>query len=166
VIGDGVAFAALFDLHRSRAFRHAYRLLQDADDAEDTVAVAFMELWRSRHRVRVVDGSVLPWLLVTVANTARNLSRARRRHRALLESLPRLTDALRGLSAGDLHLVNLVIFEGYSPTEAARLLGISAGAARTRLHRLRASLREQLETHSLVLETGSDPASTLDGGHL
>src|SRR6478735_11743522 len=86
--GDATAFGVIFDLHRDRAFRHAYRLLQDIDDAEDAAAIGFLELWRRRDDVRVVDGSVLPWLLVTVTNTTRNLRRGRRRYRQLLMALP------------------------------------------------------------------------------
>ncbi|WP_396133584.1 RNA polymerase sigma factor [Arthrobacter sp. 1088] len=45
-------------------------------DAEDATAAAFLELWRRREGVRLVDGSILPWLLVTTTNTARNLQRS------------------------------------------------------------------------------------------
>ena len=49
--GDGGAFGLIFDLHRDRVFRHAYRILQDVHDAEDASAVAFLELWRRRRRL-------------------------------------------------------------------------------------------------------------------
>ncbi|PPF46354.1 MULTISPECIES: RNA polymerase sigma factor [unclassified Rathayibacter] len=179
--GDGEAFASIFDEHRARVFRHAYRLLVDATDAEDAVAVAFLELWRRRRSVEVINGSVLPWLLVTVTNTARNLSRGRNRYRALLTSLPhgdhqpsaedaalrdviddrQLAKALGRLSPADLRLVTLVMIEGYSPTDAAPLLGLSAGATRTRLHRVRAALRDQLGHPTLSLyvqSTLGDPS--------
>ncbi|TCL83646.1 MULTISPECIES: RNA polymerase sigma factor [unclassified Rathayibacter] len=179
--GDGAAFASIFDEHRARVFRHAYRLLVDTTDAEDAAAVAFLELWGRRRNVELVNGSVLPWLLVTVTNTARNLSRGRGRYRALLTSLPhgehqssaedaalqdviddrRLSEALGRLSPADLHLVTLVMIEGYSPTDAAPLLGLSAGATRTRLHRARAALRDQLGHPTLSLyvqSTLGDPS--------
>ncbi len=63
--GDGEAFDVLFDRHRDRVFRHACRLADTRQDAEDAVASAFLELWRCRAKVQLVDGSVLPWLLVT-----------------------------------------------------------------------------------------------------
>jgi RNA polymerase sigma-70 factor (ECF subfamily) len=162
--GDARAFAEIFDLHRDRAFRHAYRLLQDANDAEDAAAIAFLELWRRRDDVRVVDGSVLPWLLVTVTNTTRNLRRARRRYGQLLMALPHgdhhhsaeddagvdvildrtLAGAIASLTPLDAQLVSLVALEGYTVAEAAPLLGMSPGAARTRLSRLRSTLRQRL----------------------
>jgi RNA polymerase sigma-70 factor (ECF subfamily) len=173
--GDGSAFALIFDQHRARVFRHAYRLLVDVSDAEDATAIAFLELWRRRRSIELVNGSVLPWLLVTVTNAARNLSRGRGRYRALLAALPhgehqssaedaalrdviedqRLADALGRLSPEDLRLVTLVMIEGYSPTDAAPLLGLSAGATRTRLHRARAALRDQLGHPTLRLDVQS-----------
>ncbi|MDY0912294.1 RNA polymerase sigma factor [Rathayibacter festucae] len=179
--GDGEAFASIFDEHRARVFRHAYRLLVDATDAEDAAAVAFLELWRRRSSVELINGSVLPWLLVTVTNTARNLSRGRNRYRTLLAALPhgdhqpsaedaalrdviddrQLAEALGRLSPADLRLVTLVMIEGYSSTDAAPLLGLSAGATRTRLHRARTALRDQLGHPTLSLyvqSTLGDPS--------
>ncbi|MCD2440770.1 sigma-70 family RNA polymerase sigma factor [Agromyces sp. SYSU K20354] len=163
--GDGAALGAVFDLHSDRVFRHAYAVLRDVHDAEDATATAFLELWRRRSSVRVIDGSVLPWLLVTAANCARNVARSRRRYRALLDSLPRgehaesaereavagmpvldivdgeLGTQLRALPRTDYLLVMLTAVEGYSTSEAATAVGISASAARTRLSRVKARLR-------------------------
>lgn len=89
--GDGAAFAELYDRHRDRVFRHAARLVTSQHDAEDVLAAAFLELWRRRGDVRLVGGSVLPWLLVTTSNVARNVGRGTRRYRTLLDRLPRET---------------------------------------------------------------------------
>jgi RNA polymerase sigma factor (sigma-70 family) len=164
--GDGEAFGSLFDKYRERVFRHAWRLVQTRHDAEDVVASAFLELWRRRADVRLVDGSVLPWLLVTTTNMGRNATRATRRYRQLLERLPRALDqpdaaetafsihsigidprlraGLHALKKIDAQLVALVALEGYPVGDAAELLELSLPAARARLHRARSSLREQL----------------------
>lgn len=160
--GDGEAFGRLFDLHRDRVFRHAGALAANRQDAEDVTASAFLELWRLRERVRLVDGSVLPWLLATTTNVGLNASRSRRRYRRLLERLPRaehgdavdmtrglavaplLKDAMRTLPARDAQLLALIALEGYSVTDAAACLDLSPEAARARLHRLRRRLQEQL----------------------
>jgi RNA polymerase sigma-70 factor (ECF subfamily) len=42
----------LFDRHRDRVFRHAYRLAGQRHDAEDIMSTAFLELWRGRLKVR------------------------------------------------------------------------------------------------------------------
>lgn len=162
--GQGDAFGLLFDRHRDRIFRHAYRLCPDRHDAEDVMATAFLELWRRKEKVRVVDGSILPWLLVTTTNVARNSRRAAFRYRKLLDSLPRadeardpldevlsrhpldavdheLAAALRALGTMDQQLISLVVFEGYSVTAAATILGLTTSAAKTRMHRARERLK-------------------------
>lgn len=168
--GYGAAFGELFDMHRDRVFRHAYRILQDPHDAEDAAAVAFLELWRRRRQVRLVEGSPLPWLLATTTNVCLNLSRATRRYRDFLTTLPHGTHvpsaedtALHGLAAdGDLaaalatlssaeaELFALVALEGFSVTDAAAAVGVSPAAARTRVHRIRNRLQQHLGHHSLA----------------
>ncbi len=90
--GDGQAFGLLFDRHRARVYAHACRLASTRHDAEDVVASAFLELWRRRADARLVDGSVLPWLLIAATNIGRNAARGTRRHRQFLDRLPRGRD--------------------------------------------------------------------------
>ena len=165
---DGDAFAAIFDLHRDRVYHHALRMTANVHDAEDVTAATFLELWRRRKSVRVVDGSVLPWLIVTATNLARNLARGLRRYQALILALPRAQDvrsaedialerieemriaaqvreALSALAPSDAALISLTLFEHYSPAQAAVALGISDGAARTRLHRARTRMATNIE---------------------
>ncbi len=160
---DGRAFAELFDLHRDRVFRHTLRLVDNAHDAEEVVGAAFFELWRKSARVVPVEGSVLPWLLVCASRISRNVTRGTRRYRTLFDSLPRSVEraddpaelaeaatestviALQTLRELDASLLTLVAVEGYTITEAATVLGLSDGAARTRLHRAKRKLRERLQ---------------------
>ena len=165
--GDGDAFGVLYDRHRDRVFRHAYRLAGSHHDAEDVMAAAFLELWRRRGKVRLVAGSILPWLLVTTTNMARNNGRAALRYRKLLNALPRtegasepmdielftgtqetldrdFAKALGTLSAVDLHLVILVVFEDYPLAAAAVVLNLTPGAAKTRMHRAKQRMKAAL----------------------
>lgn len=164
--GDGEAFGRVFDLHRDRVYAHACRLVDGTHEAEDVTAAAFLELWRRRDAVRVVGGTVLPWLLVTAGNLARNQRRALFRYRRFLTALPRpaatpdiadgvlgahllgidpgLLDALRGLRGKDLHLLTLVSLEDCTTADAAAALGISEGAAKSRLHRIRTAIQTQV----------------------
>lgn len=165
--GDGVAFATIFDRHGDRVFRHAWRMMQHRQDSEDVTAAAFAELWRKRTRVRFVDGSVLPWLLATTTNVARNAQRSLRRNRRLLAHIPRpehapdaadqAEDRIHGIEARsavgralaelkepDAQLITLVMLEEVPLADAARAIGVGYGAAKVRMHRARARLREQL----------------------
>ena len=175
--GDGEAFRVLYIRYRDRIFRHAYRLSGDRQDAEDIMATAFLELWRRRAKVRVVEGSILPWLLVTTTNTARNSGRAALRYRRLLDSLPRrsetsdptgddlllsyrdgldkdLARALGALNSTDLHLVSLVVFEEFTIAAAAAVLELTPGSAKTRMHRARQRMKVALSgTHHVPTPT-------------
>jgi len=159
--GDGAAFGLLFDRHHARVRRHAARLVPRPGDVDDVAASAFLELWRRRADVRLVRGSVLPWLLVTTTNLARNAARSTRRHEAFLARLPRPDDTpdvadvacvadprlvagLRALSATDRRLVALVVLDGLPLADAAEAVGVSVPAAKSRLHRARARLRDAL----------------------
>ena len=177
--GDGGAFTRLFAHHRDRVFRHAARLVDSPADADDVTAAAFFELWRRRARVTVVDGSPLPWLLVTTTNLAKNVRRGTARYRAALDRLPRseqMADpaeqaldrvardrgesgvriAMQQLSAIDLNLLILTTLEGLSVQDASAALGLKEGTGRSRLSRARARLRTSLtddEATSMALMT-------------
>ena len=177
---DGAAFGRLFDRHHERVFRHASRLVDTREDAEDILAVAFLELWRRRKRVRLVNGSPIAWLLATTTNVALNQRRAGRRYRAFLARLPReaaaadaateslqvieidvdprLLAEIRRLSDEDQRLVALVALEGFSLSEAGAALGISGAAARSRWQRTRSRLAERMPTHADLIAdtTGGD----------
>jgi RNA polymerase sigma-70 factor (ECF subfamily) len=60
------------------------------------------------------------------------------------EIAEKVRDALIGLSPSDAALITLTIFEHYSPAQVATALGITDGAARTRLHRARTRLAAAL----------------------
>lgn len=154
---DGRALGDLFEMHADRVFRHAARLAHDIRDAEDATATAFLELWRRRQSVRLINGSPLPWLLATTTNSLRNLTRSSARYRRLIDTLPRNETApsaeetalrddgarslLQALNPIDRQLITLVVLEGFSGEDAAKVLGLSPGAARTRLTRARGKLR-------------------------
>jgi len=162
---DGSAFAALFDRHRARVYRRAVSLTDSIHDAEDVTAVAFYELWRKRKAVTLVAGSIVPWLLLTTVNLARNHRRAMVRYQKLIGRLPhsdeaepaieatqidsrdRLRASLQGLAPTDAALLVLTGVEDVPVWQAAQALGLKPPAARVRLHRIRKRL--QAELHDL-----------------
>jgi RNA polymerase sigma factor (sigma-70 family) len=175
---DPRAFAAIFDHHESRVFRHSVQLMDSFHDAEDVTAASFFELWRRREDVRLVADSTLPWLLVTATNISRNSRRALRRYRSLLDQMPRgenvgdaevdrelesrlhaseeLYRAMRSLNPNDASLLMLTAVEGLTVREAAGLLGITDGAGRVRLHRAKQRLRDQLQGRGELLSQIKD----------
>lgn len=171
---DDRAFGELFERHHARVFRHALRLVMVPAEADEVMASAFLELWRRRSAVRLVDGSVLPWLLVTATHLSRNRVRGAIRYQRLLASLPReeaadaavsaleslerielrkrIHAALRRMSPTDAALMTLTVVDGLTTAEAGAAVGLAPGAARMRLSRARGRLR--------TLLASSDPAPT------
>jgi len=73
--GDRVAFAELLRPEYHAAFRLAYALLQNADEAEDAVQEAAFAAWRRIGDVRD-DSKVRAWFLAIVANRCRSVKRS------------------------------------------------------------------------------------------
>jgi len=157
--GEGEAFGRIFDRHYDRVFRHGFRLVERPADVEDLVALTFLEAWRRREALRLVDGSALPWLLVTATNVANNLRRTARRHRALIARLgppEPMTDhaehfddgiasaELRKMSIPDQRVIALCVIEGLSEREAAEVLNVPAGTVKSRLSRARRRLADRV----------------------
>lgn len=175
--GDSRAFGAIYDRHYDRVFRHVVGITEQRADADEVTASAFFELWRHRDRVRVVQGSVLPWVLVASGNLARNHGRKANRYRDVLRRLPRdpewldpasavddrtdaarrsaaLARALDRLKPVDAQLVALTADDGLTIADAAAALGLTAGAARVRLHRARQRLQAELGPSAPAEPTG------------
>ena len=161
--GVGEAFGRVFDRHRDRVKRHVMRLVPVPAAADDAVAITFLAAWRRRADARLVDGSLLPWLLTTSRYLCLNRRRAHARHNARthldgLAALPAdpmsvedrvrnralreaIDDALAELSDEDYTVYLLCIEEGLTYQQASLTMGVSHGAVRNRLARLRAGLR-------------------------
>jgi RNA polymerase sigma-70 factor (ECF subfamily) len=171
--GDARRFGLIWDRHRDRVLRHLLKTGAFSADAEDLTAIVFLELWRRRASVRFVDGSLLPWLIVTASNVARNATRSRNRYRAFLAKLPppppaadpadqvadrnsevigKVREVMAGSNSTDRELLALTMLEQFTLREAAAAVGISESAAKMRLSRLRARLRAVLTEPSAVRE--------------
>jgi RNA polymerase sigma factor (sigma-70 family) len=164
--GRGHAFGEVFDRHRARLYRHSRGLALLWSDADDIVAVTFLEAWRKRDDIHFVDGSMLPWLLRTATYTANNLTRASRRYKAALQRLPPgdaqpdhseqfddgdAVTALRKLSMIDQQILTLCVLEGISVEDAARVMGVRPGTVKSRLSRATTRLRMSLSEPTTAL---------------
>jgi RNA polymerase sigma-70 factor (ECF subfamily) len=159
------AFGTLVERHGNALVRYAYSLLGNADDAQDLAQDAFLTAWRKRREVRVIDGSVLPWLLVTTRNHASNLARKRARrgdvpldgidpvdgsrtpHDAVLdrEQLDWVEGALLGLTP-ELRAVVVACLVNERPyVDVATELGLEIATVKKRVSRARARLRRELD---------------------
>jgi RNA polymerase sigma-70 factor, ECF subfamily len=153
-------FEALIGPHVNLALRLAVTMLRDRAAAEDAVQDAALSAWRALPRLRP-GSNVRGWFLTIVANQCRSRLRSRwwgvlrgDVHRPTADpadlSAVRtdLSRALLMLAPLDRAAVYLHHCEDLSVDDVARSLGMSPGAARSRIHRAIKQLRLDLEVRS------------------
>ena len=75
--GDQRAFAELMQRHQDRIYRLAWRLLRQAQEAEDAAQEVFLKAYQNAGRF-TPTGTVAAWLNRITANHCLNLLRARK----------------------------------------------------------------------------------------
>ncbi|MEU8250239.1 RNA polymerase sigma factor [Nonomuraea sp. NPDC048916] len=163
---DAVAFEAFYRRHVDGITRFLARRIDDPHTVADLVADVFLAVFDSAHTYRPRLGSEVAWLYGVARNT---LSAERRR--ALRESqltdrvsrrrpldtddiarleeridaeqpARRAFEAMAGLPEGERAVLELVVIDQLTVTEAAAALRIRSGTAMVRLHRARRTLKE------------------------
>jgi RNA polymerase sigma-70 factor (ECF subfamily) len=139
-------------------YRLAVAMLRDPDEAQDAVQEAAVKAWRSLERLRDSD-QARAWFLSIVANQCRSTMRRRWWSVVRLPSQDAaagspdepavryldLDRAMQRLSHDDRAILHLFYFLDLPIDEVARVIGISAGAAKTRIYRAVHRLRPELE---------------------
>ena len=167
--GDSDAFGALVEKHSRSAFRLAFRMTGNEQDAEDVVQESFLRAYRhlGRFEARADFGT---WLYRIVANCSVELIRTRqlRQTRARMEPLDemavvpasehpgpdrlaesadirqRVGDALDGLSPLERAAFILRHYEGRTIAEISRTLRLGTSAAKHAVFRAVRKLRSDL----------------------
>jgi RNA polymerase sigma-70 factor (ECF subfamily) len=169
--GDEAAFEELIRRHERRVFRLLYRMMGNREDAEDLTQETFLSLHRYGHRFRA-EARFSTFVYRVAANAALNRRRSLGRARARVEKLkhrhaagddlpsaPRdpedatlgveLSDAVREalekLSPSLRMPVILYDIEGLAYGEIAKILSIAEGTVKSRIHRARLALRDELK---------------------
>lgn len=186
-----ISSAEFEDLYRAHAGEILGYLSRrtDPNDAPDLLAETFLSAWRRRGDLPAADQR-RAWLF----GTARRLMLAHYRHPAPIPApavepmavMPQTGDdrgadvvrtVLAELREPDRELLTLTVWEHLTVAEAGRVLGLTSGAARVRLHRARqrlaADLRlagliapDQRGTAGTVVDPQFDRARTAHGGEI
>ncbi|QEU92075.1 sigma-70 family RNA polymerase sigma factor [Streptomyces kanamyceticus] len=155
---DATAFEPLVVRHS--AALHGYFARRAPGAADDLLAEAWLQAYAARRGFDAARGPARAWLF----GVARNVLSAHWRHAARQRPgpsgearddpwdavdarldaaavAPALRGALAELPAEERELLLLVAWEQLTPGEAAAVVGVPAGTARSRLHRARTRLR-------------------------
>ena len=169
--GDATAFGLLVRRHQDRLYNTVYRLLDNAEDAQDVVQEAFLHAYQSLDSFKG-DSLFFTWLYRIAVNTAISLKRKRRVVLSIdgsrngeggvdpldpseaahpghaleqEEQGRRVQRALSRLSAEHRTVLIMKDMEGQKYETMAEILQVPIGTIRSRLHRARLELRELLE---------------------
>jgi RNA polymerase sigma factor (sigma-70 family) len=169
--GEHAAFRQLFDRHATAVYNYLYRRTADWSAAEDLTAAVFLQAWRRRREVVFDRDSALPWLLGVARLQLRNATRSRARYAAALNRVGReivtqesLTDpadlvarrlddtqqviqlraAIGRLPRQQREVIELCVYAGLDQQAAALSLGVSVSTVKSRLHRARQRLANEL----------------------
>lgn len=165
--GNRSAFDRLVERHGAALFRFASRQCGARADAEDAFQEGLLAAWRGAATYRG-ESAVRTWLFQVVLHACRRRSRRRAGEPAVhagledAEALPSedggaeshassrqagalLARALAALPEESREVLLLRDVEGLSGDEAARVLGLSLAAMKSRLHRGRLELKERVE---------------------
>ncbi len=176
--GDTEAFEALVEKYKRKAFRLAYQVLRDQEEALDVAQEAFIKAFRALPRFKG-DSAFYTWLFRITMNLAldRKRQRATRVRSMGTEDVPpeewertavslapdpedvaagaeqraRIRVALDSLSENHRAIIILSDIEGLQYREIAEVLGIPMGTVMSRLHHARKRLREALGRGLAVL---------------
>jgi len=172
-LGEERALGDLFDRHSATAFSLARAIVRDAADAEEVVAEAFAQMWRTAASFDPSRGSVAAWVTTIVRTRALDLIRAQRRRARVLDDavLTAEDDAIAGVPSGgdtpdrdveraearelvrrslaDLptaqrRVLELAYFGGMSQSEIAEFLKEPLGTVKTRMRAGLEKLRNAL----------------------
>lgn len=151
----------LFDAHHAQLLAFAVRRI-GPDEADDVVSEVFATAWR--RRLDVPD-EPLPWLYQVARHVVLHGRRSFSRRATLVDAAAHVTlstsasleessralvdSVLDALDPTDAEVLRLTIWEQLTPAEIAHVVGITPGAARTRLMRAR-QRAQALYTRSLT----------------
>jgi RNA polymerase sigma-70 factor (ECF subfamily) len=143
--------------------------------ADDLLAEVWLRAFAARGGYDARHGDARPWLYGIARNVLREHWRSSRDEEPAalgelrvdpwdgvderLDSASQaraLMAAVRALPAAEREVLLLVAWEQLAPAEAAKVLGVPQGTARSRLHRARATVRQVLSEHDAD-EAGVSP---------
>lgn len=163
--GDLAALNRLIAAHRQGVYRYGLRVCRTTEDAEDAVQEALWAATRAIRSFRGTASSIVSWLFTIVRRECFRLLDGHRRAPqpvdggddrlvaegtdpqealALHQRAEFLAGALAALDPIDREAVLLRDIQELSAPEAAAQLGISIAALKSRLHRARLKLRDQV----------------------
>jgi len=171
--GDRDAFEAVVRAGSGRLYAIAYRILRDADLADDALQETLVKVWDDLPALRDPD-RFEPWATRILCRCCYRLAKRERRASLPVAIDPRSTassnfeseiadhdemeGAFRRLSAEHRVVLVLHYYQGLTLSDIAETLSISPGTVGSRLHYATRSLRAALASEARSTEAWERPA--------
>lgn len=160
---DPKAFSEVYDLYSKALYSIIFKIVSDAEEAEDILQNTFLKFWNSFESYDTNKGKIYTWLLQIARNTALDHIRSRYHqekkqtfsHEILKENnisiesnvldTIGLSSVVNKMKEEHILLFELFYYEGFSQEEVSKELNIPLGTVKTRLRKALLLLREELK---------------------
>jgi RNA polymerase sigma-70 factor (ECF subfamily) len=167
--GDEAAFSILYSRLAPALYGMAFRMMNDAKEAEDVLQEGFTYIWRRADSYDPTRSSAYAWAVMIVRNKAIDKLRSRQRGERLREKVTseselfaeqddvsaqeplfrernaKVREALTQLAPEQREAVRLSFFSGLTHEQIAERLGIPLGTIKARIRRGLIRLRDLFE---------------------
>jgi len=174
--GNDDAFTAIVEMHQSHVYNLCYRMLGSPQEAEDAAQETFWRAYRNLQRYDT-NRPFITWLLSIAAHYCIDQQRRRRlptielddlldmenytpdsgpgpeKVAAEKEDIDAVQQQLADLNPNDRAVLVLRYFHEFSEDEICNALSLSKSAVKSRLHRARLHMAEQLITQKERIKT-------------
>lgn len=174
--GNPLSLDILFSRYLDVGFRTAMRYMRNTSDAEDVLQIAFIQFLKNLHQFKAGSITVKPWLMKMIVNTSltKLTEEKKRKERNFKEGFIRMSEYTKQNNTAedknkDLELketllkiveslpekykspISLVLYEGFSYSEVARVLSLPEKTIRTQVSRGLEKIKASLGTIGTVL---------------
>jgi RNA polymerase sigma-70 factor (ECF subfamily) len=165
--GDRAAFAQFYDRYSKLLFSIAFKILNDAKEAEDVLQEVFLQIWDKAGQYDSRLGKPVSWAVTLTRNKAIDHIRSSQRRTKLVEAAAtemtappeepanesvhdRENSALIGSAVAELpaeqrQAIELAFFRGLTQNEISETLKEPLGTIKARIRRGMLKLRDRLE---------------------
>lgn len=163
-------FEDLYERNKQKAFAVAFNILRDEPLAEDACSEAFLNIAKSFKKIHNLESHKLDrYVVITVRNTSLNLLKKEKENREVMvlneetasdlsdsvlskQDYRYVVDCIRQLSYTDQEILYLRVDLGLAYKDIAKVLHISAAAARQRFSHAKGNLARALNREGFYNE--------------
>lgn len=163
---DAVTFKEKYIPYHQKLYRVAYRLLEDACDAEDVVQEAYIKLWNKRDELILVDNSEA-YCVILLRNLCLDFLRAKKKHLfqstedtvisdsfvlsdeiETIDEIKHIETIIDLLPEQQRKIIKLRHFDDYSNEEIEEIMGLTSVNVRVMMSRARKKIKELFNSYN------------------